>query len=652
VGAPRGQAGGSAGLSRGLPRLPQALAGLGRPRSQIAQLTLGALGRLDQIGGLASLGLRLLRPPLTLGVPGLFGGPASRLHVLRPPLALALPGGQPIVAVWAAVVAGRHEPERRRRPGATEDFESRRPLLRQQPSVSEVLGQFPIDGGAEQGVRDATLGGRRRALAVLGEELASATDQGVELAPLAAQGFASGSGILELHAANLVDGAYEALEALGLGVRQLIGGPQHGGWAAELADGPGLPRTAGGLQRCGLGVSRPGELPGGQGKELLDESSGVRGHGLSVACGSPAGQPGYTRGAVRGRAMANPLSGKALTVLGPIDVESMGVTLPHEHLLIDFAVMFKEPSAASDKGLAYQPVSLSNVGWVRQNFNANLDNLRLLDEQTALDEIMLFRRAGGRTVIDPTNVSLARDPLALARISRATGLNVVMGAGYYVAAAHPADMDRRSEDSIVDEIVREITVGVGETGVRAGLIGEIGNTWPWTENERKVVRAAVEAQRRTGAPLMIHPGRDQSAPAQIVELIGKQGGDLRRTIMCHIDRTIADERHLYDLAASGVWLEYDLFGLENSYYPYNPDFDMPNDGGRMAQILALVARGHGEQILMSHDIAYKSSLTKYGGYGYHHLLVNVVPRLRRKGVDDAGLRRLLVDNPARAFAFA
>jgi len=350
--------------------------------------------------------------------------------------------------------------------------------------------------------------------------------------------------------------------------------------------------------------------------------------------------------------MPRPLAGQVQTVLGAVAPHAIGVTLPHEHLLIDFKVMFAEPAAASDRGRAWEPVSLANLGWVRQNFNANLDNLRLLDEQTAQDEIMLFRRVGGQTVVDPTNASLSRDPLALARISRATGLNIVMGAGYYVAAAHPADMDRRSEDSLVREIVREVTVGVGDTGVRAGLIGEIGNTWPWTENEKKVVRAAVEAQRQTGAPLMIHPGRDQTAPMQILELIGKQGGDLKRTIMCHIDRTIADERHLVDLAATGVWLEYDLFGMENSYYPYNPDFDMPNDGGRMAQILALIARGHQDQILMSHDIAYKSSLTKYGGYGYHHLLVNVVPRLRRKGVDDAGLRRLLVDNPARAFVFA
>jgi phosphotriesterase-related protein len=350
--------------------------------------------------------------------------------------------------------------------------------------------------------------------------------------------------------------------------------------------------------------------------------------------------------------VASPLTGRAQTVLGPVGADQLGVTLPHEHLLIDFEVMFRPPSAASEKALAAQPVTLANLGWIRQNFNSNLDNLRLLDEQTAQDEIMLFRRAGGQTVVDPTNRSLSRDPLALARIARATGLNIVMGAGYYVAAAHPPDMDRRTEDALVRELVDEIRVGVGDTGIRAGLIGEIGNTWPWTENEKKVVRAAVEAQRQTGAPLMLHPGRHETAPMQLVELVQKHGGDLRRTIMCHIERTIADQRRLHDLADTGVWLEYDLFGMENSYYPYNPDFDMPNDGGRMKQILALIERGHQDQLLLSHDIAYKSSLTKYGGYGYHHLLVNVVPRLRRKGVDDAGLRRLLVDNPARAVVFA
>src|ERR1043166_5995766 len=110
--------------------------------------------------------------------------------------------------------------------------------------------------------------------------------------------------------------------------------------------------------------------------------------------------------------MARPQPGQVQTVLGPIEQHAVGVTLPHEHLLIDFKVMFAEPAAASDKGRAYEPVGLANLGWVRQNFNANLDTLRLTDERVAADEILLFKHAGGSTVVDPTPKTLARDPLA------------------------------------------------------------------------------------------------------------------------------------------------------------------------------------------------------------------------------------------------
>ena len=346
------------------------------------------------------------------------------------------------------------------------------------------------------------------------------------------------------------------------------------------------------------------------------------------------------------------LSGQAQTVLGPIAGEAMGITLPHEHLLIDFEVMFKEPANGSERGLARQPVSLANLGWVRHNFSSNLDNLQLLDEAVARDEALLFKHAGGQTFVDPTNRGLARDPLALARVARATGLNIIMGSGYYVAAAHPPGMDARTVDDIARELVTDLTVGVDGTGVRAGFIGEIGTTWPWTDNEKKVVRAAVAAQRETGAALMIHPGRHERLPLGIVDFLRKEGADLGRVIMCHIERTIADPAVLLELAATGVRLEYDLFGLETSYYPYNPAFDMPNDGERMRQILFLIERGHLAQILMSHDIAYKHCLTRWGGFGYHHLLVNVIPRLRAKGADDKIVQTLLIDNPRRAFVYA
>jgi phosphotriesterase-related protein len=350
--------------------------------------------------------------------------------------------------------------------------------------------------------------------------------------------------------------------------------------------------------------------------------------------------------------MPRPPVGQIQTVLGTVAPDAIGITLPHEHLLIDFEVMFAEPAAAADKPRAREPVSLANLGWVRQNFNSNHDNLRLQDEQVAQDEILLFKHAGGRTVVDPTSTTIGRDPRALARIARATGLNVVMGAGYYVAASHPTDMDRRTVDDLAKEMIADVTSGAGDSEIRAGLLGEIGTTYPWSANEQKVLRAAVIAQRETGAPLMVHPGRHPAMPMELAQFVQREGGDLRRTIMCHICRTIAEVRAVIDLAQTGIWLEYDLFGMENSFYPYNPSFDMPNDGGRMSHVLALIAAGHRDQILLSHDIAYKTSLVKYGGYGYHHLLVNVVPRLRAKGVDDAGLRRLLVENPARAFAFA
>src|SRR5437667_9698849 len=99
----------------------------------------------------------------------------------------------------------------------------------------------------------------------------------------------------------------------------------------------------------------------------------------------------------------------AQTVLGPIAADQMGITLPHEHLLIDFEVMFRDPASASERGLAYQPVSMENLGWVRHNFSSNLDNLRLLDEHVARHDAPLVKNAGGRALADPTTRRLARD---------------------------------------------------------------------------------------------------------------------------------------------------------------------------------------------------------------------------------------------------
>ena len=118
------------------------------------------------------------------------------------------------------------------------------------------------------------------------------------------------------------------------------------------------------------------------------------------------------------------------------------------------------------------------------------------------------------------------------------------------------DMDRLTEDAIVEQIVRDVMEGVDGTVIRSGVIGEIGCSWPLAENERKVLRASVQAQRITGAPLLIHPGRDETAPLQIIEVLTEAGADLSRTIMGHLDRTVFLRGTLTQIAKTGCYMEW------------------------------------------------------------------------------------------------
>lgn len=345
-------------------------------------------------------------------------------------------------------------------------------------------------------------------------------------------------------------------------------------------------------------------------------------------------------------------SGKAMTVLGPVDPETLGPTITHEHLLIDFRVVFQPPEVASQAGLALEKLTLSNLGWIRHNWNSSLDNLMLLDEEVAISEARHFFNAGGGTMVDVTSNGLGRDPQALARISRATGLNVVMGGGHYIGATHPPEFEVASAGEIAEEIIRDIENGVGDTGVRTGIIGEVGVSAPWTETERKTVQAAVIAQVQTGAPVLIHPGRDEELPLQILEAIAEWGGDLTHTVMGHIERTIYSRDALKRLAETGAFLNFDLFGHDSSYYPLAPQSYMPNDAQRLDQIIFLIDQGHIEQVLLAHDVCSKHRLKQYGGHGWDHIISRVVPQMLARGVSREQIDRMLIDNPRRMLTFA
>lgn len=348
------------------------------------------------------------------------------------------------------------------------------------------------------------------------------------------------------------------------------------------------------------------------------------------------------------------LVGRAQGVLGPIEGEDLGITLPHEHLVVDAKALFCEPEGASDKGLAYQPVGWKNLSWLRYHPFENLDNLRLFDEQQTVDELALFQKAGGRTVVDFSNHGLGRDHKALARIARATGLNVIMGSGYYTAPSLSPEVLARSEEEMADEIVRDIAEGAEDTGIRAGIIGEVGCSWPLQEFERRSLRAAAKAQQQTGAAINVHPGRGGESCPEIVRVLDEAGADLSRVVLSHIDARVRDHAGRSSLARAGCYLEYDLWGWEGHFPPYlTPDgfLDLPNDTQRIYEILQLADEGYLGQILISHDIVVKTKLVCYGGWGYAHISNYAAPMMLKRGVTPGQLNTLMVENPRRLLCF-
>ena len=137
------------------------------------------------------------------------------------------------------------------------------------------------------------------------------------------------------------------------------------------------------------------------------------------------------------------------------------------------------------------------------------------DRDSITREVMLFREAGGRTLVDVSPLpNPGRDPVALAEISRRTGVHIVLGPAYYLERTWPRalGMEDKSAEDIATEHITELTQGIGDTGIKPGIIGEVGCSWPLRANERKCLDAAAVASVETGIPISIHPGFHVNAP--------------------------------------------------------------------------------------------------------------------------------------------
>ena len=345
------------------------------------------------------------------------------------------------------------------------------------------------------------------------------------------------------------------------------------------------------------------------------------------------------------------LSGKVQTVLGAIDPSELGVTLSHEHVLWDASFLFVEPEEEHD--LAHESVRIENLGWLKRHQLNSYDNLRMLDETVAVSELSRYKRVGGGSVVEMSNNGLCRDPEGLARISRLTGVHIIMGAGYYLGDSHPEELYHISVEDLVDRCVEEVTIGVDGTGIKAGILGEIGCSCPLMDTEIKVLEAAAGAQQITGAPVNIHPGRSQSLPLEIVKMFEGFGGDIERTAISHIgNRHGSDLEYTAELAETGCYIEYDSFGnYQNLINQPEKTFYALDDWQRIQCIGGLIDQGFLNQILISHDVFNKTDLRCFGGFGYDHIHETVIPLMHMNGITDDEINAMLVDNPRRLLQF-
>ena len=367
-------------------------------------------------------------------------------------------------------------------------------------------------------------------------------------------------------------------------------------------------------------------------------------------------QGGMVSGQEPAAAIPN-LAGKVLTVTGPIDPDQVAQTIAHEHIFIARTRPINEGvPAATNLELTLEPLSLENLSAVRHytvgpRRDALYNFFDLTDLDDAIAEVSEFKRWGGSTVIDVSNIGLGRDPKALVQVAHATGLNIVMGAGWYQKRYHPPDMDTRTVEELTEVIISDITVGAEGTNIRSGIIGEVGvNGNPLTPNEMKSIRASARASRATGAAITFHVGGHMEEKFTVIETVAAEGGDVTRVVMGHSNWIVDDLPFMKRLLERGVYIQFDTLGYLEALA--RSRLGRPDDYAVAQAIVELIQAGYVNQILLSQDVCTKLQLKKYGGRGYSYILEFFLPELRRLGVTDAQIQTIMVENPRRVLTFA
>jgi len=303
------------------------------------------------------------------------------------------------------------------------------------------------------------------------------------------------------------------------------------------------------------------------------------------------------------------------TVTGDIPCEELGATLAHEHIICEVS-----------------------------RHSGNPDNL-IQDIPLLVDEMALFRQAGGDSIIEVTPEGIGRDPGKLRTISEASGVQIVSGIAFYEESTYPGWLRTAAVDEIADYFVRQITEGTD--GVRAGLIGELmshnepvanASGYQLTTGETRVFQAAARAQQQTGVAISTH-AYGGAGHTQLV-VLEQEGVDLQRVAIGHCDvrwpeDLNADLNYCLPILERGAFCQFDLIGWEH----------LAADDLRADRVAALVERGYAKNLLLSTDTCRLSQLRQNGGRGFGHVWNSFLPKLRARGVTERQIHSMLVDAP-------
>jgi phosphotriesterase-related protein len=355
------------------------------------------------------------------------------------------------------------------------------------------------------------------------------------------------------------------------------------------------------------------------------------------------------------------------TVLGPISASKMGATLAHEHCFSDADTEVWGKKAEVPKKFAhllYEPVSMANLDLVKRAARYSVDNHDNTSFVERVQEMNAFKAAGGRTVIDATPEAYGRNRHVhkLPQLSKLTAVNIVAATGQLIETTHPLRIKKQTSEQVAQDFIKEITEGIMETGIKAGVIKTALAPNSFTPADRKIIKAAAIAQKETGVPINTHTWGDRPGKwpgFKVIEMLQRNDVDPNKLYLSHMEWTENLERNWgvpIKAVAAGAYVCIDNFGrdfpfgsADNTWEDYGY-IGCQTDVDRVKLIKRLIAEHYEDKIVVGHDSGNKVSKLAYGGPGMGHILDNVPILFQHLGINQKYFRKITVDNPRKLFS--